>query len=185
MRNRDDFDQFYLATAQRLTRNLYLATGDLTRAEECVQEAYLRAWQRWTRLDHEAHDPLAWVRTAAWRLAANDWRRVTRSLRALVRHGPPGDTPAPSADVLAVRDALARLPQAQRTVLVLHYYDDLPVREIAAVLNVPEGTVKARLSRGRGAMAAHLHDEDSPPPPRIRGASRLTATPPTLSQETP
>lgn len=133
--------------------DLYLATGDLTRAEECVQEAYLRAWQRWSHLDTHVHDPLAWVRTVAWRLAANDWRRLTRSLRALVRHGPLLDAPPPSADVLAVRDALTRLPMAQRTVLVLHYYDDLPVREIAVVLDVPDGLVwPAGFSARRGAQ---------------------------------
>lgn len=45
MRDRTTFDAFYVATARRLTRHLYLATGDLTRAEKCMQEAYLRAWQ--------------------------------------------------------------------------------------------------------------------------------------------
>ena len=160
MRDRDRFDEFYLASARRLTRHIYLATGDLSRAEECTQEAYLRAWQRWGRLSGTDQDPVAWVRTVAWRLAINDWRRFTRSLRALVRTGPQPVMPPPSADVIAVRDALRRLPAVQRAALVLHYYEDLPVREIAVVLNVPEGTIKARLARGRGALAGLLRDDD-------------------------
>jgi RNA polymerase sigma-70 factor (ECF subfamily) len=182
VRDHRSFDAFYAATAQRLTRHLYLATGDLTRAEECTQEAYLRAWQRWHLMGEGDRDPVAWVRTVAWRLAVNDWRRLTRSLRAFARAGPPPDVPAPSTDVVAVRDALHLLPTAQRAVLVLRYYEDLTVREIADVLGVPEGTVKARLARGRTALGGLLDDDPrlpSPPPPP-------TLPPPLrLSQETP
>lgn len=160
MRDRETFDAFYLSTARRLTRLLYLATGDLTRAEDCVQEAYLKAWQRWSYVSTEVEDPVAWVRTVAWRLAANDWRRFVRLRRTLARHGVPADIPPPTPDVLAVRDALLTLPLAQRAVLVLHYYDDLPVREVATVLGVAEGTVKARLFRGRAALATFLRDDD-------------------------
>lgn len=155
MGDASSFDAFYAATASGLTRQLFLATGDLTRAEDCVQEAFMRAWRRWDSLDSQGN-PTGWVRTVAFRLAINDWRRLLAQARALVRHGPPRDVPPPSPDLIVVRDELARLPQAQRVVLVLHYFADLPVAEIATLLEVADGTVKARLSRGRQALAARL-----------------------------
>lgn len=160
MRDGDDFDAFYASTAARLTRNIYLSTGDLGRAQDCVQEAYLRAWQHWGELGGSGDDPVAWVRTVAWRLAVKDWRRGVRQASAYVRHGAETDAPPPSADVVAVRDALATLPTSQRASLILHYFDDLSVRQVAHTLGVPEGTVKARLSRGRAALAEALDADE-------------------------
>jgi RNA polymerase sigma-70 factor (ECF subfamily) len=148
------FDAFYSARAQRLTRHLYLATGDLARAQECAQEAFLRAWLRWDRL--QTDDPVGWVHTVAWRLAVTDWRASVRRQLAMQRHGLPADAPAPSVDVIAVRDALALLSEGQRAVLVLHYFDDQPIAVIARTLGIAEGTVKARLTRGRQAMETLL-----------------------------
>ncbi|GAA4915972.1 hypothetical protein GCM10023237_40350 [Streptomyces coeruleoprunus] len=88
-----DFDEFYTATARRLVAAVYAATGDLTEAEDAVQEAYARAWQRWDRLTREG-DPTAWVRTVALRLAISSWRRARNRIRAHITHGPPPDLPA-------------------------------------------------------------------------------------------
>ena len=155
-----EFDTFYAATAPRLVRHVYLATGDLQRAQDCVQEAYTRAWRRWDQFGEADADPVAWVRTVAWRLAVNDWRRAVAGVRALVRHGPIAPVPEPSADVVAVRTAIDQLPRDQQVAIVLHYFSGLRVREIADVLHVPEGTVKARLSRARMALAPLLADNE-------------------------
>jgi RNA polymerase sigma-70 factor, ECF subfamily len=168
-----EFDAFYAATAPTLVAQLYLVTGDLCQAQDCVQEAYSRAWQRWDKIcANTAHDPVAWVRSVAWRIAVSAWRRQLAHRRALRRHGAPQDVPGPSADVLAVRDALRRLPLSQRAALVLHHYEGMRVDEVAEVLGVPSGTVKARLSRGRAALAAlladHETDNQSDPRPRER-----------------
>lgn len=145
-----DFDDFYAARSSMLVRNIYLSTGDLTRAQDCVQEAFIRAWARWDRLDSD--DPVAWVTTVAWRLAIKDWRRVTRELKAFVRIGEAADVEPPTTDVLSMRQALAGLPQNQRTVLVLFYFEDLSIQAIAEVLSIPQGTVKSHLSRGRDTL---------------------------------
>lgn len=160
MREGSEFDAFYAATAPRLIRHIYLSTGDLGRAQDCVQDAYLRAWSRWGSIGNGTTDPIAWVRTVAWRLAINDWRRALRVANALVRRGADTDHAAPSADVIAVRDSLRTLPKAQATVIVLYYFEDLPVRAIAELLGVPEGTVKARLSRARAALATHFDTDE-------------------------
>lgn len=161
MRATAEFDAFFAATAPRMVRHLYLATGDLGRAQECVQEAYARLWRRWEQVGHSDADRVAWVRTVAWRLAITDVRRRAAYARALARHGAPPDTAGPSPNAVAVRDALARLPYDQRAVLVMHYFTDMPVAAIAQLLDVPIGTVKARLSRGRTALGRLLGDDDS------------------------
>ncbi|MDQ3456299.1 MAG: sigma-70 region 4 domain-containing protein, partial [Actinomycetota bacterium] len=69
--------------------------------------------------------------------------------------------PAPLENHVALVAALQQLPAAQREALVLHYLGDLPIAQIAAQLGVPEGTIKARLSRGRTAMAGLIREDDS------------------------
>ncbi|WP_407939618.1 RNA polymerase sigma factor [Motilibacter aurantiacus] len=70
--------------------------------------------------------------------------------------------PGPSEEAVAVRDALAVLPRTQREALVLHYFADLSVQQIADMLDVPTGTVKARLARGRRALTPLLTDSPLP-----------------------
>lgn len=137
-------------------RAIYLSTGDLDRAEECVQEAMVRAWQRWNRFHSD--DPVRWVQQVAWRLAVSDWRGRKRLAKALVRHGATTrlETPPPDAAILEVEGMLQALPKDQRTVVVLHYLEDVPVAEVAEILGVPEGTVKSRLSRARTKLADRL-----------------------------
>lgn len=155
MAGSDSFDAFYRASRQRLYDCLYALTGNAAEAQDAVQEAYARAWQRWSTVGEYA-DPEAWVRTVARRIAVSRWRRARSALRAYHRAGPPPDLPGPNADVVALIGALAQLPMPQRTAVVLHHLVGLPVAEVAQETNVPVGTVKARLSRGRRALAALL-----------------------------
>ena len=73
----------------------------------------------------------------------------------------PTTAAAPSEAHVALVAALKQLPEAQRRALVLHHLADLPVHEVARETGVPEGTVKARLSRGRAALAALLADHQT------------------------
>lgn len=153
------FDDLYDATFRRLTTQLYAQIGDLEEARDCVQEAFVRAWSRRRTLDR-SQNPEAWVRTTAYRLAVSRWRRTVRSRRDPDRSLAPTLTAAgPDPDHVAVVSALSQLPDAQRRALVLHHIADLPVAQIADELGLPVGTVKARLSRGRAALAAVLEAE--------------------------
>jgi RNA polymerase sigma-70 factor, ECF subfamily len=157
MEHADDFDAFYAATYTRLVGQLYAVTGDLAEAEDVVQEAFARAVVRWPRI--RGYDlPEAWVRRVAVNLARQGLRRTRRRLRLLVRLAPPPPAPGPSVDGLVLAAALRTLPPAQRQVLALHHAAGLPVREVAELLGVPEGTAKAHLARGRAALAALLVD---------------------------
>ncbi|HEV2452024.1 MAG TPA: sigma factor [Streptosporangiaceae bacterium] len=70
MRNAEGFDAFYAASVRRVTGQLYLMTGSQTEADDSVQEAYARAWQRWGRVSGY-DDPEAWVRTVAYRVSVD------------------------------------------------------------------------------------------------------------------
>ena len=155
------FDELYAASFRRLAAQLYALTGDREEATDCVQEAFVRAWAHRRSLSSAEH-PEAWVRTTAYRLAVSRWRRLVRSRRSPDRAvGPRTHAPAPDEARVAVVAALRQLPAGQREALVLHHLADLPVPVVAAELGVAEGTVKARLSRGRAALAALLADDTS------------------------
>ncbi|WP_020576916.1 SigE family RNA polymerase sigma factor [Actinopolymorpha alba] len=157
MGNADEFDAFYHATRQRLLHQMYAMTGNLADAQDCVQEAYARAWQHWGRVSEHVN-PEAWLRTVAWRIAASRWRKLKNGIAAMARHGPPGYAPEPSPDNVALVAALKEIPEAQRRAIVLHHLVGLSVEEVARETGVASGTVKARLSRGRNALAVLLRE---------------------------
>ena len=150
-----EFTEFYSASYVRLRKQLFAVTGDLAEAEDALQEAYARASLHWRRL--RAYDaPEAWVRRVALRLAAMTARSLRRRAKALLRLGQPPELPDLTPDAIDLYRALGALPIGQRQVIVLHHLAGLPVAEVAVELGLPVGTVKARLSRGRAALARRL-----------------------------
>ena len=91
----DGFDEFYRGSRQRLLGFVYVLTGDLAEAQDAVQEAYVRAWQRWSTVGGY-DDPEAWVRVVATRIAVSRWRSLRSRARAYLRHGATESVPAPS-----------------------------------------------------------------------------------------
>lgn len=155
MRDADGFDEFYRATRGRVLEYLFAAGGDLGEAQDAAQEAFTRAWQRWEHISGHT-DPEAWVRVVGWRVLANRWRKVRGGRIAYRRHGLAPPVPPPGEETVALVAALRQLPADQRQAIVLHHIVELPVAQIAAETGVPVGTVKARLSRGRQALAPLL-----------------------------
>ncbi|MFF5179452.1 RNA polymerase sigma factor [Micromonospora sp. NPDC000316] len=157
MRDAHSFDEFYRSTARRMMRYGYAVAGDHTEAQDLVQEAFTRAWRQWGRLsEHPA--PEAWLRLVVSRLANDRWRRLHRWRAVLSRSGPPPTAPPPSENGVLLVGALRQLPATQRQALALHYLFDMSVEEIARETDVPVGTVKSWLSRGRSRLAALLPD---------------------------
>ncbi|RAK32977.1 RNA polymerase sigma-70 factor (ECF subfamily) [Actinoplanes lutulentus] len=156
-----DFDMFYRDTSRRLLRYAYGLTGDPAEAQDLVQEAYARAWQRWRRVSGY-EDPEAWLRLVVNRLSTDRWRRLfVRRDHATAQ--PPGPTvPPPSEDVVLLVQAMRTLPAAHRRALALHYLLDRSIAEIAVETGASAGTVKSWLSRGRAGLAAALHREEIP-----------------------
>jgi RNA polymerase sigma-70 factor, ECF subfamily len=153
--DREEFTDFYASSFPRLVSQLYAMTGDRAEAQDAVQEAFARAWASRGKLDREGA-PEAWVRVTAWRIAMSRWRRAWRG-RFLARPVVPAQgADEPDLERLAVIEALGKIPLEQRRAIVLHYLCDLTVAQIAAETGAPVGTVKARLARGRAALAPYL-----------------------------
>jgi len=148
------FDAFYSASFPRLVGQVYAMCGDFTEAQDCVQEAFVRAWDHRRQLA-AVQSPEAWVRTVAWRLAVSRWRRARRGVTFADRSHSQA-RPGPDVDHTALVSALRLIPEEQRRAVVLHHLCDLSVADVAAETGVPVGTVKARLSRGRAALAGLL-----------------------------
>ena len=151
------FDDFYTASFHRLVGQLYAMIGDRDEAQDCVQEAFVKAWSHRRTLETVQH-PEAWVRTTAYRLAVSRWRRRRKDDRvrdrSQLREAPAG----PDETRVALVRALQQLPDEQRRAVVLHHLCDLSVSDVALETGAPVGTVKARLSRGRTALAVLLGD---------------------------
>lgn len=153
------FDESY----RRLVGQLYGVCGDLAEAEDVVAEAFVRAVSH-RRTFERLDNPEAWLRTVAVNLSRSRHRRRQLGQRLLGRTAVTEEPRRPevSDDRMTLVAALRTLPRQQRETLALHYLADLPVAEVADTLGVPLGTVKARLSRGRTALAAVLRAADGP-----------------------
>lgn len=145
-----EFDEFYLRSRDRLALHVAALTGDAAEAVDHVQEAYVRAWARWTYVGG-LQDPEGWVRRVAHNLAVSRWRRARRLVFRVQPAAIEWDD-----EQREVVDALRELPRQQRAAIVLHHLVGLSVDEVADELHAPPGTVKSWLSRGRRQLAAAL-----------------------------
>jgi len=133
----EEFVELYRARRTSMVRLAYLLTAGDPAAEELVQEAFLRVRSHWS----EVAQPVPYLRTAV----VNACRNQTRRRGIERRHDVPVET-TEGPDV-AVRMVIARLPERQRAVVVLRYFEDLPEAEIAAVLGCSLSAVKSLLHR--------------------------------------
>lgn len=121
---------------------LYCADRDL--AEELTQEALARLCNHWSRLP-SADDAERWLTRVAFNLAKSSFRSKVTRRRVLDRYGhtlAPGDDLGDTASAIAVRSAVAALPERERRALILRYFADLSVAEVASLMSCPDGTVK-------------------------------------------
>ncbi len=154
----EDFDALYRASYSRVLRTLVGILRDRTAAEECVQEAFVRAFKAWPRWRPDAPAE-AWVHRIAINVATSHRRR--EGLRALrERLSPLGRGPvtqsADPSDSTELLNALRRLPAAQAAAIVLRYVHGYTNREIATALGVAESTVASRLASARAHLSTNL-----------------------------
>jgi RNA polymerase sigma-70 factor, ECF subfamily len=139
-----EFERFYRREAQPVFSAVFLLCRDRALAEDATQEAFARAFERWKRLGREPW-AAGWVTTTALNVARRGLRRrpAHRSER-----GEAAD-PSDSVDLWA---AVRRLPRRQQEAVVLHYRLDLPVSDVARILDCREGTVRTHLARARASL---------------------------------
>ncbi len=158
----EDFDDWYAELRPSMTSALVAWCGDPSVAAEALDEAFVRAIERWDRV-RAMDEPTGWL----WRTATNVGRRRMRRQglegRAFRRHssGRSAEEAGPTGDDVDLRRALMTLTERQRTVVVLHYIADLPVREVGLLLGIAEGTVGATLHRARALLAVQLAPADA------------------------
>ena len=153
----EDFDSFYLREYRHMVGLARGMCRDGWVAEDIAQEAMLRAHRRWNTVSRYER-PGAWVRRVTINLATSRLRRRVIEMKTITRLG---RRRSDLREQLSESDEelwaeVRALPRRQREAVALHYIDDLPISEVAAVLGVAETTVKTHLERGRQNLAMAL-----------------------------
>lgn len=144
----DDFADFYGSAFRPVSVAVRAFCGDADVAHDATQEAFARAYARWSRVGNSAY-PQAWVTKTAINLTRRHFRKRPSTATGT-------ETPGPTADRLDVLSALRSLPERQRQAVVLHYLTDSPLAAVAEVMGISEGAVKAHLFKARAALRGEL-----------------------------
>ena len=141
----------YLEHGPRLYRSLLAYSGDPHLAEDAMAEAFAQALRRGSSV----RQPERWIWYTAFRLAAGALKDRNRDVEPI--DGRAYELPeAP----LWLREALATLPDGQRAAVVLHYYADLRIRDVAQVMGTTSAAVKVSLMRARRRLRTLLESDD-------------------------
>ena len=148
-----DFERLYRRSFSRIRATLLAMLRDQADADDCAQEAFVRAFRAWPQWRPDAPAE-AWVHRIAIHVAVSHRRRrrLTGVMHDLVR-SPDGDPSAAAADRSDLMRALQALPPRQAAAIVLRHLHGYSNREIAAALEVPERTVASRLAAARARLA--------------------------------
>ncbi len=139
---------------------VFMIVQDHARAEELAQDAFMQLLRHWRQVSGY-EQPEAWVRRVAIRLALRSARREDRLRVAMQRTVPERSELSDAAVSMEVLAAVRALSPKERAVVVLHYFEDRPVDEIADLLECTPSAVKMRLSRARHHLADLLVEEVS------------------------
>ena len=140
---------------------LRATNGDRNRAEDVVQETLLRAWRHRTILESSPPALRAWLHTVARNLVIDEWRSRRAHPEHAMAEVPDDGEPDRSDELLlswVVAEALTRLSEDHRAVLLECYYRGRPITEAARRLGVPEGTVKSRAHYALRALRLALEE---------------------------
>jgi RNA polymerase sigma-70 factor (ECF subfamily) len=140
------FAEFFVATWPHLSGYCAALVRDEVLAEEIAQEAMTRLYARLPVV----RDPRAYAFRIATNFVREHWRTAGRTVPVESFAELDGPVPAAGGDLLPV---VRSLPPALRDVVLLHYYADLRIEDVARVLRRPVGTIKRRLHEARAALA--------------------------------
>jgi RNA polymerase sigma-70 factor (ECF subfamily) len=149
-----DFDDYFRHQYPKVVRELDYIVGDTDLARDLAQEAFIRQFASWARLSR-FDKPGAWVRKVALRLAFRA-RRKSFSTTPLDAAADITTEPVATERTMDVRNAIMQLTNTQRAAVVLFYYRDLPVAEVAHALGCKEATAKVHLHKARKRLSELL-----------------------------
>ena len=157
-RDNGSYESFVREQGPRLLQSLSLIARDRELAADAAQDALLQLYRHWNEVG-EIRDPVAWLYRVAINRSNDYRRRAARSARLLARlitASAGDDWAAPDVAGTQLVAVFRALPLGQRTAATLYYLADLPVAEVARVMNVSEGTVNRHLYRAREALRGTL-----------------------------
>lgn len=151
------FEAFFRTEFPRLLNLSSALVGDRAQAEDLTQEALLRAHRAWATVGM-LESPGGWTRLVLLNLIRDAMRRRKHERRP---HQSLGTSSSVVDDLLSGEwwAAVRRLPVLQRSVVALHYIDDMSISDVSTVLGVSAGSVKSSLSRARAALTRALASE--------------------------
>lgn len=148
-----NFDEFFLDQHESLYRAMYFVTGDRQDAEELMQDAFLRLWERWDRVG-EIEDPVGYL----FRVALNGFRMRARRAKVAARHLRTANLVADPFDDLDLKEDLRRmllqLTPRQRAALVLTDVFGYSSEQAGHMMGIRPTTVRVLASQGRTALKA-------------------------------
>jgi len=155
----DDFVAYFTARADQLRNTAYLLCGDWHLAQDLTQTTFTKIYRVWGRI--ERHDTLdQYARRVLLRAFLDERRRPWRREYSTIPDSPALDSVAPEPggadERLVLSTALARIPPRRRAVLVLRFWVDLSVEQVADILGCSTGTVKSQTSAGLADLRAVL-----------------------------
>lgn len=154
------FEAFYLAEGRTLFRRLWLVTGNRVEAEELMQDAFLRLWERWDRVSG-MDDSVGYLYRTAMNLFRKRYRRALLAIRRTVGLAPSRDDFEDADDRQTVRRVLATLPPRQRAALVLTEMLGFTAKEAGDALGVKDSTVRSLCRQGRDSFRRLMEVDDA------------------------
>ncbi len=163
--DKTSFDLLYEKYKNMALHTAYLITGDFSGSEDVVQDTFVKVWLHCRELNNDSGFK-AWMMQILVRTAYKSGKKKNRELpdEEIMQKADRGQCFSSMEQVIAreeakaIAEAVSALPIKQRTVVVLYYYQEYQVREIAAILGVMEGTVKSRLHTARKLLRGSLSD---------------------------
>jgi RNA polymerase sigma factor (sigma-70 family) len=154
------FEDLYEAEARTLFRRLWLVTGNRAEAEELMQDAFLKVWERWERVGG-MDDPVGYLYRTAMNLFRKRYRRAMLAVRRTVGLAPSNDDFSDADDREVVRHVLATLPPRQRAALVLTEMLGFTSKEAGRALGVTDATIRSLTRHGRDAFRTVMEVDDA------------------------
>lgn len=152
----EQFGQIYDQYIDKIYRFVYLKVGTQEIAEDITSKVFLKGWEAFQRAPGEIKNPGAFLYQIARNAVVDHYRDKGRTNTVSVDASPeiadPGtnaqDMAILSADVSIIKKAIQKLKKEHQDIIIWHYLDDMPIAEIAKLIDRPEGTVRVMLHRG-------------------------------------
>jgi RNA polymerase sigma-70 factor (ECF subfamily) len=154
------FEAFYHAESQTLFRRLWLVTGNRSEAEELMQDAFLKIWERWERVD-AMDDPVGYLYRTAMNLFRKRYRHAVMAVRRTIGLAPSRDDFADADERETVRRMLSTIPPRQRAALVLTELLGFSPDEAGRALGVQGSTVRSLSRHGRESFRRAMEVDDA------------------------